>query len=163
MTRKTSNRFPPRAWQRVVRSAREHAADHASQWAALGSIGDRIGCTDKTLRGWVRQAEHGQGLQAGPTGGAGKRIKAPARENRVRHLANEGPCEASVHLHGGAQPPIAAMIAFIDDHRAACGLGPRSGSEAIRPAHVACRALFVSIEEDRLRRGVLSPRAVGPA
>jgi transposase-like protein len=35
----------------------DHQGDHASQWAAIGSIAAKIGCTAETLRRWVRQAE----------------------------------------------------------------------------------------------------------
>ena len=35
----------------------EHEAEHESQWAAIGSIAGKIGCTAETLRKWVRQAE----------------------------------------------------------------------------------------------------------
>jgi len=31
----------------------EHQGEHA-QWAAIGSIAAKIGCTGETLRGWVR-------------------------------------------------------------------------------------------------------------
>jgi len=35
----------------------EHLAEHGSQWAAIGSIAVKIGCTAETLRKWVRQSE----------------------------------------------------------------------------------------------------------
>ena len=50
MTKKTSNRFSPEVRQRAVRLVLEHAADHASQWAAIGSIAGKIGCMAETLR-----------------------------------------------------------------------------------------------------------------
>ena len=54
----------------------------ASQWAAIGSIAAKIGCTAETLRGWVRQAERDQGLRAVPTSDERERIKSLERENR---------------------------------------------------------------------------------
>jgi transposase-like protein len=39
----------------------EHEGEHDSQWAAIGSIASKIGCTAETLRKWVRQAERDQG------------------------------------------------------------------------------------------------------
>ena len=40
-------------------------AEHDSQWAAIGSIAAKMGCTAETLRKWVRQAERDQGKRAG--------------------------------------------------------------------------------------------------
>ena len=67
----------------------EHAGDHASQWAAIGSIAAKIGGTAETLRGWVRQAERDQGKRPGPTTDEQERIKALERENRELRQANE--------------------------------------------------------------------------
>ncbi len=53
--------------ERAVRVVRDHAGDHASQWAAIGSIAPKIGCTPETLRTWVRRSERDQGTRAGHT------------------------------------------------------------------------------------------------
>ena len=42
----------------------EHQDEHDSQWAAIGSIAAKMGCTAETLRKWVRQAERDQGRRA---------------------------------------------------------------------------------------------------
>src|SRR5215212_382215 len=134
MTKKTSNRFSPEVRQRAVRMVVDHGGDHASQWAAIGSIAAKIGCTAETLRKWVRQAERDQGLRAGPTTAEQERIKALERENRELRQVNEILRKASayfamaertgpIHVFAGKRewdarrPPLEAMIAFIDDHR----------------------------------------------
>ena len=89
MTKKTSNRFSPEVWQRAVRMVLEHGGDHASQWAAIGSIAGKIGCAAETLRTWVRQAERDRGLRAGPTTDERERIKALEREVRELRQAND--------------------------------------------------------------------------
>jgi len=98
MTNKTSNRFSPEVRQRAVRMVLEHGGDHASQWAAIGSIAGKIGCTAETLRRWVRQAERDQGLRAGSTTAEQERIKALERENRELRQANEILRKASAYF-----------------------------------------------------------------
>ena len=86
---RTANRYSAEVRSRAVRMVLKHGADHASQWAAIGSIAAKIGCTAETLRGWVRQAERDQGLRAGPTSDDRERIKALEREVRELRQANE--------------------------------------------------------------------------
>ena len=45
----------------------EHAQEHASQWAAITSIAEKIGCAAETLRSWVRQAERDGSRRPGLT------------------------------------------------------------------------------------------------
>ena len=67
----------------------EHQNEHASQYAAIRSIAEKIGCSGETLRHWVRQAERDQALRAGATTDERERIKALERENRELRQANE--------------------------------------------------------------------------
>ena len=98
MTRKTSNRFSPEVRQRAVRMVLDHGGDHASQWAAIGSIAGKIGCTAETLRTWVRQAERDQGQRRGATTEERERIKALEREVRELRQANEILKKASAYF-----------------------------------------------------------------
>jgi transposase len=98
MTKKTSNRFSPEVRQRAVRLVLEHGGDHASQWAAIGSIAAKIGCTAETLRKWVRQAERDAGQRPGATTEERERIKALEREDRELRQANEILRKASAYF-----------------------------------------------------------------
>ena len=95
---KSSVRYSPEVRARAVRMVLEHAGDHASQWAAIGSIAGKIGCTAETLRSWVRQAERDQGQRAGPTSEERERIKTLERENRELRQANEILRKASAYF-----------------------------------------------------------------
>jgi transposase len=98
MTKKTSNRFSPEVRQRAVRMVLEHGGDHAFQWAAIGSIAAKIGCTAETLRKWVRQAERDAGQRPGATTEERERIKALEREDRELRQANEILRKASAYF-----------------------------------------------------------------
>ena len=58
-------RFSPEVRARAVRMVMEHEAAHDSQWAAIASIAEKIGCSAETLRKWVRQAERDAGARPG--------------------------------------------------------------------------------------------------
>ena len=54
-----TTRFSPEVRDRAVRLVFDQQGEHDSQWAAIGSIASKVGCTAETLRKWVRQAERG--------------------------------------------------------------------------------------------------------
>ena len=60
-----SSRFSPEVRDRAVRMVLEQQEKHASQWTAITSIAEKIGCTPETLRSWVRQAERDQAAARG--------------------------------------------------------------------------------------------------
>lgn len=82
-------KFSPEVRERAVRLVFEQEKEHESQWAAIGAISTKIGCTAETLRKWVRQAENDQGRRTGATSSERERLKALERENRELKRANE--------------------------------------------------------------------------
>lgn len=83
------SRFSPEVRDRAVRMVLEQQDKHASQWAAITSIAEKIGCTPETLRSWVRQAERDQGSRAGLTTDERARLKQLEREVVELRRANE--------------------------------------------------------------------------
>jgi len=76
----------------------DHQGEYASQWAAMGAIAGKFGCTPETLRHWVRQAERDRGLRDGQTTEERERVKALERENRELKRANEILRKASAYF-----------------------------------------------------------------
>ncbi len=96
--KKTSKSYSPEVRKRAVRMVSEHRGEHASEWAALGSISAKIGCNAETLRTWVRQSQRDEGLRAGVTTAERDRLKALERENRELRQANEILRKASAYF-----------------------------------------------------------------
>ena len=84
-----ASRFSAEVRDRAVRMVLEHANEHASQWAAITSIAEKIGCAAETLRIWVRQAQRDQGQRPGLTTEERQRLKQLERENFELRRANE--------------------------------------------------------------------------
>ena len=117
MTSKTTNKFSPEVRARAVRMVLDNEGDHASRWAAVVSIAEKIGCAAQTLHEWVKKAEVDGGKRGGVPAetadraqgiGAGEPGAAPGQRDPTQGVG--------LFCPGAARPPVQAMIAFIDDH-----------------------------------------------
>lgn len=83
------SKYSPELRERAVRMVHEHAAEYPSQWAAMRSVAEKLGCTVEALRRWVRQAERDRGERAGLTTDERAELKRLQRENVELKRANE--------------------------------------------------------------------------
>nr|WP_307434038.1 IS3 family transposase [Labrys monachus] len=153
----------PEVHERAVRMVREHKGEYNSEWAAIVSIAEKIGCKAETLRLWVRQAERDEGQRPGPTTTEQARIKELEREVRELRQANEILRKASAYFcPGGARPPTQAMKAFIDEHRSDYGVEPICKVLPIAPStyweHAGRQADPARVPERDRRDAALSPQ-----
>jgi transposase len=76
----------------------EHEGDYASQWEAICSIAEKIGCSPGSLRKWLRRTEVDSGSRSGVTSDERARMKDLEKENRELRRANEILRKASAYF-----------------------------------------------------------------
>ena len=83
------SKYAPELRERAVRMVFDHTAEHASQWATIRSVGEKLGVTTEVLRRWVRQAERDAGQRPGLTTDERAELKRLQREVLELKRANE--------------------------------------------------------------------------
>ena len=135
------SKYAPELRERAVRMVFEHAHDHASQWATIRSVAEKLGCTVEALRRWVRQAERDAGQRPGLTTDERQRLKQLEREDLELKRANEILRKASAFFARAERPPTEVMVTFIDQHCATYGVEPIGQVLPIAPStYFRCKA-----------------------
>jgi transposase-like protein len=91
-------KFSAEVRERAVRLVMDQTDAHNSQWAAICSVAEKIGCTPDCLRRWVRQAERDAGTREGLTTSERDDLKELQREVRELRRANEILRKASAYF-----------------------------------------------------------------
>ena len=93
-----TSRYSQEVRERAVRMVFEHRGEYDTEWEAICSIAEKIGCSSETLRKWVRRTEVDTGRRGGLTSDEKARIKELERENRELRRANEILKKASAYF-----------------------------------------------------------------
>ncbi len=93
-----NSRFSREVRERAVRLVFDHRSEYGSQWEAICSTAEKIGCSAETLRKWIRQTEVDSGRRGGVTSEEKVRIKELEREVRELRRANTILRQASAYF-----------------------------------------------------------------
>src|SRR4029453_13837342 len=133
------SKYSPELRERAVRMVFDHSPEHPSQWAAIRSVGEKLGIRTESLRRWVRQAERDAGQRPGLTTDERARLKQLERENFELKRANEilrkawgffAQRELDPRPKGGGLLPTSLGIRRGASRSARCCRSPRRRSSA---------------------------------
>src|SRR5919198_353349 len=89
-----TGKYPAELRERAIRLVWEHKGDYASEWAAIGSIAQKLGiAAPETLRKWVRRAEVDGGQRPGVTSAERERLGPVGRGERQPRRGDQVPRE----------------------------------------------------------------------
>ncbi len=100
--------YPTEMRERAVRRVLGHQDEYSSQWAAIGSVAEKLSINRETLRLWVRPAETDEGRRPGLTTDERPPMKALERENKELRRANE--IHRPEHLLDGEGAPTVEAL-----------------------------------------------------
>lgn len=108
--------------ERAVRMVHEQTPAHGSQWAAIRSIAEKLGCHPETLRSWLRAHERDTGQRAGPTTSEVVRLKELEPENHELKRPRRLPCQGhSSYLDSHAAMGLGKKVQGGTSPRLSCG------------------------------------------
>ena len=81
--------YPAEMRERAIRMVLDHQDEYSSQWAAIGSVAEKLSINRETLRLWVRRAETDEGKRPGVTTDEREKIRTLEREVKELRRANE--------------------------------------------------------------------------
>jgi transposase-like protein len=133
--------YPPELRERAVRVVREHEGTHASRWAAIQSVAEKVGCNAEPLRRRARQDVRDTGRRGGLTSDERSRPDGLERDVRELRQANETLRKASAHvamaeLDAPYMAPVEEMIAFVPRVLGRSSRGVRGGADLPRAARL---------------------------
>lgn len=86
---RTKQTFTPEIRDRAIRMVIEQQSKHSSQWAAIESISEKIGCSPQTLHSWIKKREKTNTDSDSLSSAERKQLKQLQQENKELKAANE--------------------------------------------------------------------------
>jgi putative transposase len=113
-------KHPAEVRDRAIRLVQDLVSDEELQLSVTGActrVGQQLGINRDTLRGWVKQAQIDAGARPGLSTNERGRLKELEAENRELPAGERDLEDRVGFLRGGARPPFATLVRFIDEHR----------------------------------------------
>ena len=125
----TTRRYTEREKADAVRLVRALRRELRTEQGTVQRVAGQLGYGTESVRLWVRQADVDDGRTPGVSTEEAKRVRELEQEVRELKRANEmAGCD---FLRGGARPPTAQVVAFIDANRDDVVAGSKLGVESI--------------------------------
>ena len=120
-------KYPEELRDRAVKLVLEVREREGSGRGEIARVGRQLDVHPEALRGWLKQAEIDGGQRPGTTAVDNKRITELERESPASCAAQMGrssrPLPKRV-FRAGTRPEAAALVEFVDAHRARFGIEP---------------------------------------
>ncbi|MGP5673854.1 IS3 family transposase, partial [Brachybacterium alimentarium] len=117
-------KYPDELRERATRMAVQARLDPSTRSGTFRRVGEQLGINPETLRNWVVQAEVDEGYRPGTTTSESQRLIELEKEVRELRRANSILRSASAFFRGGARPPTALIVEYIDQHKHEFGVEP---------------------------------------
>ena len=113
------SKYSPELRERAVRMVFDHTAEHPSQWAAIRSVGEKLGMRTEVVAPLGAAGRARYRPASGPDHRRARGAEATPARNRRTETRQRDPAEGGgVFRPGGARPPSEVMVAL---HRSASG------------------------------------------
>jgi len=151
--------------QAAVRMVRSLQAETGMTTGAVRRVAEQLGYGVESVRSWVKQTDIDGGVRPGVTSEESQRVRDLERGARAASRERD-PAACGDFLRGGARPPAAQVVAFIDANMDDVVDGRRLGVEPIcQTLQVASSTYYAgrnrALSQRSQRDAELVPRLVG--
>ncbi len=131
----STRRYTPAEREQAVRLVRQLRKELGTDQGTVARVAKQLGYGVESVRAWVNQADIDGGLKAGHEH-RGRRPDQGARTGGQRAEAGQRDLAQGLRVFrpGGARPPTAVMVSFIDENRDELGVEPICTALQVAPS-----------------------------
>ena len=131
----STRRYTPAEREQAVRLVRQLRKELGTDQGTVARVAKQLGYGVESVRAWVNQADIDGGVKDGTTH-RGRRADQGARAGGQRAQAGQRDLAQGLGVFrpGGARPPTAVMVSFIDENRDELGVEPICSALQVAPS-----------------------------